>query len=112
MKSKTKRKKPVRSDTFFMTFIGEYVSVLTTMMVTKAFQTEDGVEEQTQPIVIQGFLLDMDDEFFYIGEVSNEVDRAVRKEFVNAIEIADENESTFDSILEHVEAPEDSKKYN
>jgi hypothetical protein len=103
-------KKKKVNDLFFITFIGEHVSVLTDFKTSQSVQTEEGTLEETSPLVIQGYMLDMDDDFYYLGETAEEI-RAVRKTTVSAIEIT-KPQDEFSDILDSVKTPENKKGYN
>ena len=104
-------RKKKNNDLFFMTFVGEFVSILSTMDKTAMVQTEEGIVEESIPLVFQGYMLDMDDEYYYLGETQREVNRAIKKTSVNAIEIADQHDE-FSEILDKAEVPSNKKNYN
>lgn len=100
MKKKLKkRKKPSTIDsTFFSIFIGEYVEIVARHSLT-----------DTVPLVMEGYLLDMDDDFYYLSDDANSICRAIRKDDLSAIEIAN-TKTVFDELLKQTpikENPED-----
>src|SRR4029077_10299831 len=74
---------------FYDLFIGEYVFMLTTVDVTQVNNDEHGYYENKQPIKLLGYLLDMDDDYYYIGEFPDRVSQAIKKVNVVHVEIAD-----------------------
>lgn len=104
-------RKKKSNDLFFMTFVGEFVSILSNMDHTAAIQTEEGTVEETAPMVFQGYMLDMDEEYYYLGETQREVSRAIKKVSVNAIEISDHKDE-FTDLLDKAEAPSNKKNFN
>src|SRR5574343_512079 len=91
-------RKKKSNDLFFMTFVGEFVSVLSTMEHTAMMQTEEGMVEETAPMILQGYMLDMDEEYYYLGETQMNVSRAIKKSSVNAIEITDRKDEFSDLL--------------
>ena len=65
-----------RSSLFLSTLVGEFVEILAT------YETAEKM-----PLVIHGYLLDVDDEFYYIGDNPLEVRSVVKKDHVTFIEI-------------------------
>lgn len=72
---------------FFLTFIGEMV-MITTDIATKAEMTsEEGTMYEEGPLRLQGFLLDEDDKFYYLGGSPDNVTDAIKKIAVKHIKI-------------------------
>lgn len=70
------------SELFWVTFAGEYVEMLC------KYKTTDEA-----PLVIQAFLLDIDNTYYYIGDSPIQVNAVIRKEdlcFMKIIEQVDE----------------------
>lgn len=65
------------SEQFLITFIGEYCELLT------QFRSTD-IEAVT---TYQVFLLDVDDDYYYVGEQAEEISAAIRRDTVFSIEI-------------------------
>ena len=61
------------SSTFFLSFVGEYVEIICKGATTT---TEIGVF----PIVVNGYLLDLDEKHLYLSDDGQSVSRAVKKE--------------------------------
>jgi len=104
----TKRK---ANDLFFQTFIGEYVLLLTKLKTTSIEHTEEGSTESTNLASFEGFILDVDDNFYYIGDDHQSVNKAIRKDQIVYIAITDPN-SQYDTIMDEAKEPEDKKGYN
>lgn len=77
---------------FFDTFIGEYVEVLTKIITTKREETEDRLIQSNKPIILQGYMLDMDKEYYYLGNASDNIVSAIRKDEVVYVEIVDKKD--------------------
>jgi hypothetical protein len=106
------KKKPT-NELFFLAFGGEVVSITTTIKASETLQIEDETIQVDIPNTFEGYLLDMDEEYYYLGDTSNEVSRAVRKEYAVVIEVAkiQKTKTRFDAILDEMEEP-DEKDYN
>jgi len=77
---------------FFSVFAGELVEFMTTQMSTVITQTEEGTETGEYPWAITGYLLDEDENFYYIGRSPIEVSSAIKKDIVIGVSITDMNE--------------------
>lgn len=91
---------------FFKTFVGEYVTMITNIIVSAASATEEQSSSSHHPMMFQGYLLDEDARFYYLGS-SNEANMVVKKENVLAVEI-EENKTILDNILDSVDESEES----
>lgn len=83
-------------DFFFLTFIGEYVEV-TTKIIASAPEQNVNI-----PLTIRGFLLDQDENFYYLGEGPGNIKHAVDKELVGIFTII-AAKSEFEEILDNFE---------
>ena len=80
-------------DLFWNTFMGEYVEILC--------RTEN---PDKMPLVVQGYLLDRDDDYYYMGEGILEVDAAIKKNDVVIISNRKEKDATLE-VLENMPLP-------
>lgn len=102
-KKVAKRKETSLENTFFTTFIGEYVEVI----CNKGIHYND----HTVPVATSGFLLDVDEEFYYLSQDGQSVTSAVKKIDVTVIEII--NQKTIeDQLLEQAKVPENKEDGN
>lgn len=85
---------------FFSTFIGENVEVL-----CKTTITQSGI---ASPIVVQGILLDIDENYYYFSDDGTNVSRALAKNEILFIEIIDDmNKNEYSKLLESVAVEKD-----
>lgn len=84
------------SNLLYDTFVGEMVVVVTEATTKRAEQVEDHFLEESTPIAIQGYLLDADDIWLYIGKDANEVSSAIHIDKIIEISIID----MYDQILD------------
>lgn len=89
--------------TFKSIFIGEYVEILTKIAVY-----EDG---EALPLVIHGYILEIDDNLVYLGDTPLEIKSAVKREDIGYIEIT-EPMNIFEEILEQFPIPENKHEEN
>lgn len=89
------------SNTFFLTFIGELVEIIGTLT--------DAQKEVSIKIV--GYILDVDKEFLYLGDTPEFINRAIKRNKVDLIEIINV-EQEFTEILENLEIPQDDSQKN
>jgi hypothetical protein len=96
---------------FFQTFVGEFVEVTTDIMIKTQIDTEEGIALQESPLSIQGFLLDEDDKYYYLGSGPGEIEHAVKIENVKAIGIA-KVKSVYDDVFDAMPDPEKDEEIN
>jgi hypothetical protein len=89
------------TETFFLTFVGELVEV------AGSFYHGD----QENAIKIAGFVLDVDDEYYYLGDTPEEITQAIRRDRVIYIQILEPINPYLDALKE-LEVPEDETKQN
>jgi hypothetical protein len=85
------------SDIFTVTFLGEYVEIV----------CKTGENEQGQ-LIVKGYLLDVDNDYYYIGHNPLEVSGAVKKDLVGVITITEDVDPMMEA-LETFEVEEDDK---
>lgn len=92
---------PELSETFFLTFIGEFVEIVGSFFHEKV----------EVPINIQGYILDTDNNYYYIGDSPEEITSAIRKDSVIYIQIL-KNVDPLEEVLRDWEVPEDERLKN
>lgn len=102
MPPKKKRANRKRNNLFYATFIGEHVQLTGEF----SFPTLDGTMTS-----IQGFLLDVDGDYLYLGLTPDEVYMAVERDKLFSINIVIKKD-IYQEILENVATPEDRKLGN
>ena len=104
------KKKKSDNEIFFLTFVGEFVIMMTKLKTTTSSHTEEGSVEETNMATFDGYLLDVDDSFFYIGANGMEVSKAIRKDQVVYIEIIRPKDQ-YDGLLDNMKTNDD-KDFN
>ena len=67
MKKTLKKKEEDVIQTFSLAFMGEYLNIVTDLVLQDKASNEETIVEQTTPLVATGFLLDEDEHFLYLG---------------------------------------------
>jgi len=90
----TKRK--TEPSAFFLSFVGEYVQVITALQML----TEEN-PEKALPLIVEGVIMDADESYIYMGSEAAGIKQAIKTDhvvFVQVLEKADEVEEIFSSI--------------
>ena len=107
------KKNLVEESVFGLSFEGEYVNILTKMISHRSMQNVDtgDITEENTPLTVTGFVLDIDDEFIYLGEDPHQISKAVNRESVEYVEINNPT-SPFDDILDQLGDKPEEKDIN
>ena len=75
--------------TFEKAFIGQFVMVVTNMTQNASVSNDEGLIESAEiPVTMTGFLIDADNDYYYLGNTPDEVLTAIKKEMINQISLA------------------------
>lgn len=105
MAPKRKHMDDEQMDTFVLAFMGEFVNVITDIMIVEYVQSESQTLEQNAPMVAQGYLLDADGTFLYLGENPLEVTQAVARNRITMVRV-ERKKSKFEEMLDDMGDPE------
>lgn len=95
---KKKVKEDLRdSEVFLLSFIGEKVQILTDFVLKTQQVSEDSDGSLTdysvgQPLIVEGYMLDSDTNYVYLGPTANQVGQAIRKERIVFIQVLEEED--------------------
>lgn len=93
-------KNPI-NETFFLTFVGEHVEL------AGSFYHSD----QEAAIKVQGYILDIDDEYYYLGDTPEEITNAIKRDRVIYIQVIPKvNE--YQQMLMEMDVPETDEEKN
>jgi hypothetical protein len=98
------KKKQIEEDTintFVLAFMGEYVSIITDIMILDYSQNDSQALEQNAPMVARGFLLDEDDHFLYLGDNPLEISQAVAKKKIAMIHM-EKKKNKYEELLDEM----------
>jgi len=108
-------KKEKVPELFFTTFVGEYVRIVTTVVMTDTIETEEGISTSSAPLLTEGYLLDYDDNFYYLGQSPDNVTTAISRHTISQVQSGMEQpaRNVFDEILESMpDKPDSSSNIN
>lgn len=91
-------RKTKKSDRFFKDFAGEFVMVVTNVVASKP--TMEDEMPQTVPIMLEGYLIDQDEEYYFIGATPDKANQVVKKNSVVIMQCIDSGEDM--DVLTHV----------
>lgn len=91
-----------KQNVFLQCFIGEEVEILLNASQKIEEANEEGMISQQNPLMVRGFILDIDEEYIYLGRTPDGITRFVRKEAVIGGDVVDANGDGFDEILENL----------
>jgi hypothetical protein len=86
--------KKTEPSSFFLSFIGEFCQIITDVNFNKT--AESGL-----PLVIEGFVLDADDDYIYLSFDGVEITQAINRKnavYVQSLEQTDEMEKILDTL--------------
>lgn len=103
----------MKKSMFLDIFIGEYVVLIVNLDVTESITVSE--EGHTTPVnskmTLEGFLLDMDNEFIYLSDNGEEVTEAVRRDDLRYIKRVDVK-NPLEEMLDQAAEPENDTGYN
>lgn len=82
----------------FKNFQTKYCLLLTKMLITDLEETPEGYIPVQKPIKVLGYLIDQDDEYFYVGESVLNITQAIKKTDIVHIELAEDDDSNWDDL--------------
>ena len=107
----TKKKQSESTQTFLLSFIGEYVNIVTDIMIAEYSTTEEGSLEQNAPMVARGYMLDCDNDYLYLGEDPFEITQAIRRKKIVVIQRELKN-SEYTDLLNDMPDPKKKEDIN
>jgi hypothetical protein len=90
--------------TFLLAFGGQLVTITTSLNANVGFQDDQGNQVESMPILYEGILLDIDNDYLYLGHSINEINSAVRKSHVVHISVKQET-NVLEEILQSMPDP-------
>lgn len=96
-----KKRKSQVDNLFFLTFIGEKVEMMCNFEML----------EKNYPQVIQGYLLDKDDEYYYMGSGPDEIQSVVRIADVKYLHIIKDIDPMLE-VLDNMQTPDKEEDVN
>lgn len=101
MATKVRKKKP---KLFYNVFIGEFVELTLKQSIQVVEQQGEIIITQNTPIMVSGIVIDIDDQFVYLGNANNEIEQAISRIDVSITTIAaSEEQKAVEGITERQE---------
>lgn len=102
-----------KTNLFFDMFCGEFVEIITDLEFPQSINVgEDGqATEVKMPMIVNGFLLDMDDIYVYLSPDGEAVKQALPRDSIKHIEIVDLQEQMH-KMMDDIPEPEGNAGYN
>lgn len=107
----TKKQASEPAQTFVLSFIGEYVNIVTDIMIAEYTNTEEGAVEQNAPMVARGYMLDSDSDYVYLGEDPFEITQAIQKKRIVLVQ-REVKTSAYDDLLNGMPDPKKNEDIN
>lgn len=102
-----------KTNLFFDIFMGEFVEIITDLEFPQSVNvSEEGQSTEVRmPMIVNGFLLDMDDVYVYLSPDGESVKQALPRNSIKHIEIVDLQEQMH-QMMDDIPEPEGSAGYN
>ncbi len=111
MPPKSKPQVNEQIDTFVLAFMGEFVNVITDIMIVDYAQNDLQTLEQNAPMIARGFLLDADNNYLYLGDNPLEVSQAISKARITMVQI-ERKKSKYEEMLDEMGDPDKKEDIN
>jgi len=95
----------------FELFAGEMVQVILDKDVEQTSQKQDSINIMKTPLIVQGFMIEEDDDFIYLGYEPEQISQAVKKSYIIHIEVGELKEG-LEEIMDIGDLPKSDKGYN
>lgn len=101
------------SEAFFASFIGDRVEIVADFYQNYSEETAESRITNHAPASIQGYILDLDNEFLYLGKNPHEVSMCLKRDRVLYIEVIGgetKERSPYDELLDSMPVPKKSEE--
>lgn len=100
-----------KTDRLLANFGSEFVQIIVDKNAKTSKTTETKIETSEIPLVIQGYVVDVDDDMVYLGFIPELISQSVRRDYIIHIQITEENNDMEELILSG-EIPPEGKDWN
>ncbi len=77
-----------KTNKLFKTFSHELVEIVTKLTMETSMQTENQIESVKQPVIVKGYLLSQDADFYYLSGDAINIDRAIKINEISYIQLS------------------------
>lgn len=81
-----------KANNFYDMFVGEHVTMILDKSISTTNMTESGVETEETPMIQEGYLVGMDDDYFFVGNDMESVSWAIKRSVVLLIAVSEPDE--------------------
>lgn len=92
------RKKRPKKTLFYDLFIGEYVEIISKTPIEISEETANGILHQKTPMIFNGYVIDIDDLYIYLGPEPFAISQAIRKDEYISIAVTEKGEESVDNL--------------
>lgn len=88
---------------FFLSFVGEYVQVITTVQFAGSSSNKRG--DAIVPLVLEGYIIDVDSDYTYMSGDGVDIKQAIKNNVIVCVQIVDkedEDSELLDSLPSNV----------
>jgi hypothetical protein len=100
----------------FENFAGEFITILLNKDTKQTVEIDGRLQIIQSPALIEGFLIDEDDEYYYIGHNEKSFNQVVNKKYIVHIEVGnpekEEITQSFDMLNSLVDVPDEETGFN
>jgi hypothetical protein len=82
-----------KANDFYSMFVGEHVMLVLKQSVVKSTSTDDGYLSEESPLVYEGYMMDMDETYFFLGFDAKSISMAVQRTEVTSISVTEKEEA-------------------
>jgi hypothetical protein len=100
----------------FENFAGEYITILLNKDTKQTIEIDGRLQIIQSPALIQGYLIDEDDEYYYIGHNESSFNQVVNKRYIVHIELGnsetEEEQQDLELLDSLVDVPDEDTGIN
>lgn len=102
-----------KNQRMFDLFTGEFVQIILDKDTKITEQKNDNISVNELPILLEGYLVDEDDDYLFLGQQPTLINQAIKKEYVVHVLVTSEEESVLKiPDMDISDMPKDPKEYN
>lgn len=101
------------SNRVFENFAGEFVVILLNRDTKQTVEMEGRLQVICSPAIIEGYLVDEDDEYYYVGVTPKTFNQAINKKYIIHMELGSEPDSKKkNDFLSQIPEPDEDTSFN
>lgn len=101
------------SNRVFENFAGEFVVILLNRDTKQTVEMEGRLQVICSPAIIEGYLVDEDDEYYYVGVTPKSFNQVINKKYIIHMELASEPDAKKNNdFLSQIPEPDEDTNFN